>query len=129
MVFVFIGFVRGLSLVSTAGAGSVTTVICVFLLSELRMIEMGSVVGLSDSDQRDPFTVSVYINCASWRFMLQLLILVQKFFLNLIYSMVYGVINAWRLVVMFLFNLMPARWWSPSPAALRVVNGPFAANL
>ena len=99
---------------SALGGWAASALCCVYFGAELRLVRSGAVIGLSSAHSlRDPFTVGVWINCATWRFLVQLLILSQKFFFQSLSLLGAGIVKGWRKVVSAIVRLTPAQWFTP----------------
>ena len=121
LVVVFLPATLGrlLTVPSIYSAPATALVCAVFILAEFRLIERGAVFALTSSEN-DPFTLSVWVNCGIWRFLVQLAFLVLKFALH---ATIWIISTGWRSVkwtVASLFSLVPRRWWTPSQTVDRL---------
>lgn len=90
-------------------------VVAVFLVAELRLIEKRAVIGLEDNGGvwYDPFSVSVWINCGTWRFLVQVVIFAEKTLFHATMYMGHLVVVGWQWLVSTVFGCVPTAWWSP----------------
>jgi hypothetical protein len=49
--------------------------------------------------ETDPFTLSVWINCAIWRFLIQLLVLIQMIIIEFFGLIMLGLTTLWKRIV------------------------------
>lgn len=119
-VFLPIYFVQGLTLYSCIGSGITSVICCTFFAAELRLIE-NETVGLGYLDNQDPFSVCIWINCAGWRFFVQILILFNKIVLQFLLALLKGLLSVGRFVVAKFAEVTPSRWYTPRTAQ-KVVN-------
>ena len=119
-VFLPIYFVQGLTLYSCIGSGISSVICCTFFAAELRLIENETVV-LGYLDTNDPFSVCIWINCASWRFFIQMFILFNKILLQLILAILRGFLKVGKFIITKFVQITPSRWFTPKTAQ-KVVN-------
>lgn len=114
LVIVFMPMALGdlLTSPSVYAAPAAAAVCAVFIIAEFRLIERGATFALISS-KNDPFTLSVWVNCGIWRFLVQLASLLLKLALH---ASIWLLSSGWRTVkwcVASLFSLVPRRWWTP----------------
>jgi hypothetical protein len=112
-VFLPVYSVGGLTVNSTIGSCIATVLCSIFLTSELRLVNKGVTLPSSYGNYIDPFTVAIWINCGTWRFLLQLLILIQKLFFHSIGLCFQWLGNAWRWTVSLFAQRAPTNWLTP----------------
>ena len=91
----------------------------VFILAEFRLMERGMTVGLGTRHD-DPFTMSIWVNCSIWRFLVQVILLVLKL---LLHTSVWSLQLLWRCFkwsIASMFSLVPRRWWTPAQTVDRL---------
>jgi hypothetical protein len=99
---------------SAIGSPIASVVVAVFVLAELRLIEQGTLIGMGRGDLwRDPFSVSVWINCGTWRFLVQGVILLEKLLFHLTSFCARLLGRRWQCFVSTVFGCIPTAWWSP----------------
>lgn len=139
-VFVPIFFASALSSFSALGAGIASLVCSVCLIAEFRLIENKTSVlavkhgskpiehRLSDLSRMssqieaeifaeplvDPFTWAIWVNCASWRFLFQSLILLQKLVLQFFLASVLALVWLWKQVVTCFARRVDPKWLTPT---------------
>jgi hypothetical protein len=92
--------------------------ISLFFLAELRLMEIGATVNAKLL--KDPFTVCVWVNCAMWRFLVQVALLGIKL---LLHATIWLLAFMWKSVkwtIASLFSLVPRRWWTPGETVDRL---------
>lgn len=115
-VFVPVYFTDGVSLYSSIGSATASIVCTTFIVAELRIMESGSLIGLSAGERYDPFTLAIWTNCGSWRFVVQVYIFCTKLFFQCLELFFGGIIKAWRFIVSKFVQCTPSQWFTPKTA-------------
>jgi hypothetical protein len=63
--------------------------------------------------ERDPFTLAIWINCATWRFLIQLAILLQKIIFEIVSLFFLSLLAIWRFIVSLFAQRTPGNWLAP----------------
>ena len=129
--FLPVYFVSALGPHSSLG-GALATLICsVCVIAEFRLIEnQTSIVSPSEPPKQfarstsslpdcgiyvqDPFTLAIWINCASWRFIFQSVILFEKVFLQGLLAVIIGVQWAWKRTLSCFARRVEPKWLTPT---------------
>lgn len=111
IVFLPIYLVQGLSLESTIGSCIATGTASVFLTCELRLMENGMQV--SELETSDPFTRAIWVNCATWRFLVQVCILGQKVAFHIFARCLHALAMGWRWIITLCARRTPSHWLTP----------------
>ena len=63
--------------------------------------------------ERDPFTLAIWINCATWRFLVQIILLLQKLIVEFFSIIFLSIIAVWRWIVSLFAQKTPGDWFTP----------------
>jgi FtsH-binding integral membrane protein len=118
-VFLPVCLTHQLSLWSTYGSPAAAVVTMTFILAEFRLMETGTTFGLVPS-VNDPYTLSIWLNCAVWRFLVQLGLLLIKWSLHLAVWILKTVWASIKWTISALLSLVPRRWWTPTQTVNRL---------
>ena len=63
--------------------------------------------------ERDPFTLVIWINCATWRFLVQFILLLQKLIVEFISIFFLSLLAIWKWIVSLFAKKTPGEWLTP----------------
>lgn len=134
-VFLPVFFFGALGTFSSVGAGCASLICSVMLISEFRLIENRTSVLVTEVNESpddlfddsiksanatitatliDPFTQAIWINCASWRFLFQSLILLQKIILQFFLAIVLGIVWLSKRLFSCFARRVDPKWLTPT---------------
>ena len=116
IIFFPMYFTHTLTMWTSICSGIASIVTSWFLQSELRLMENGQVVIVGHDQEKDddPFIVAIWINCATWRFMVQGIIICQKIFFQFLSIIVVSVlVVGWKWIISKFAKKTPKIWLTP----------------